>query len=261
MSPTFAETLVTGIHVTALLVTVAASIRLLRRRPRSLAVFYFHFAIISELTSMLYWLVYDLLQSQTRMPFAANEFAEAASFLMFAASMSTVDNGRFRDARTEVALTALFGICNAALWVVWNGEWAEFILGGAAYTYFLCVCARCLKRSGVLTRQQWTLMGVSALAVLLLQLAWTLWEHGRPVLDHVGAALPLSVGILLAIRFLCACRSGEDWRSRFMLATCIYAWSVTTMYMTTGVWYLAAELLSMLTLPMMLTQLGQGAEP
>ena len=261
MSLTTWETVITGLNAAVLIGTVAGSIRLLRRRPRSLTVFYFHFAIISDLTAMLYWLAFDLLLIQTRMPFAANEFAEAAAFLMLAASLNAAEGGSFRDARTEVALAAVFGVCNAALWVTWNGEWAEFIMGGAAFTYFLCVCARCLKHSGALNRCQWIVLGAGSLVVLLLQLGWIAWAPAHPVMDHIATAPAVAMVLLWIIRLVRAIRRGESWRRRFILAVCAFAWCTTVMYMTTGWWYLAAELLNIIITPLMLLQLEREAEP
>ena len=66
---------------------------------RSIAPVFFTFGLASYLISNVYWVAYDLLRPETRMPFAANEFGEIGLFLLLASTLNTVFRGRFAAAR------------------------------------------------------------------------------------------------------------------------------------------------------------------
>ena len=60
---------------------------LLRTEKREARTVLFAFAVACMLLSGLYWLSYGVLRPGTRMPFAANEIAESAMFLLFGAAL------------------------------------------------------------------------------------------------------------------------------------------------------------------------------
>lgn len=110
-----------------LTVLIAISVGRLSFR-RSMAPVFFTFALVSLLMSGLYWLAYDLLRPDTRMPFAANEFGEIGGFLLLASALNAVFRGRFADARREIVCAAVFAAASTALWIGWSGEWVEDVL-------------------------------------------------------------------------------------------------------------------------------------
>ena len=67
---------------------VFLSIRLLLKKTGSLTAVFVSFFFALWFLADIYWLVYDILRADARMPFAANEFAEAAMMLTLAAQRS-----------------------------------------------------------------------------------------------------------------------------------------------------------------------------
>lgn len=223
---------------------------------RSMAPVFFTFALVSLLMSGLYWLVYDLLRPDLRMPFAANEFGEIGGFLLLASALNAVFLGRFASVRRETVCAAVFVAACTALWIGWSGEWVEDVLVGFCFGYLFCVCVRSLKLTGVLSPFEWRVLNVLAPLLLALQgLTFVLPEPWRSAADYGAYAVTFSVlvcGLGKLIRLL---RRGRDAAAQFALAAACFAWSVSTMYMSADYFYMAGLLSYYLCAPLMLIAL------
>lgn len=223
---------------------------------RSMAPVYFTFALISYLFSNLYWIAYDLLRPETRMPFAANEFGEIGLFLLMGSTLSAVFRGRFAAARREMLCAAFFAAASVALWIGWSGEWLQDILTGFCFGYYLCVCVRSLKQSDALSKTEWRLFGGLAALLLLLQggtfLLSGVW---RTAADYGAYAVMFSVLFYALGKTVRALRRGQDPARQVALTFACQAWTESTLFMSAGVFYAAAEVSLLICLPLMLLAL------
>ena len=223
---------------------------------RSMAPVFFTFALVSGLMSSLYWLAYDLLRPELRMPFAANEFGEMGLFLLVAASLNAVFRGRFADARREMLCAALFIAASAVLWILWSGEWLEDVLTALCYGYFLCVCARSLKLSRALSRREWLLLaGFSALLLVLQGLTFILPGFWSSAADYSAYAVMFTVLIYGIGKLIRALLRGGNPRGQYALAASVWAWAVSTMYMSADPFYQAVQVVFIGAMPLMLIAL------
>ena len=223
---------------------------------KSMAPVFFTFALVSGLMSSLYWLAYDLLRPEVRMPFAANEFGEMGLFLLVAASLNAVFRSRFSAARREMLCTAFFVAASTLFWFLWSGEWVEDIMTGLCFGYFLCVCARSLKLSRALSRREWVLLaGLAALLLVLQGLTFLLPAPWSAAADYCAYAVMFTVLIYGFIKLLRAVLRGGNPRGQFALAASVWAWSISTMYMSADPFYLVAQLGFLGAVPLMLVAL------
>lgn len=232
-------------------VLIAACARSLSFR-RSMAPVFFTFALVSNLMSGLYWVAYDLLRPDTRMPFAANEFGEIGAFLLLASALNAVFRGHFAAARKEIVCAAAFAAACAALWIGWSGEWLEDVLIGLSFGYLLCCCVRSLKQSAALSRIEWGLLGAAAAVLLLAQgLTFLLPEPWRSAADYGAYAVMYAVLVLGGVKLILALRRDQNRAAVFAISVFCFAWAISSMYMSTGIFYLAGQLSQIAAAPLM----------
>ena len=204
-----------------------------RSGKRSMRAAYFIFGCISYLMSNLYWVVYVFIEPDNRMPFAANEFGESATFLLFSMVLILTFQGVFADTRREVVLTVIFTAANAALWIAWSGEWVQDIVGGILFGYYLCAVVRSMKQAGVMSRREWTGVGIGAYLVVVLQgIIFFVPAEPAGFLDKAVYCL-LYAGILFFFRKTIRAfrrNSGADEQLCFSFAG--NAWLVVSLYMS-----------------------------
>ena len=242
----------TFILIASLVGVMIGAVLLARNKNRFLTVVFFASGVICSLLSTVYWLVYDLLRPETRMPFAANEIAEWAMLLLFASCLTTVFPAR-NFSPSWLIPTALFAVANTALWIGWSGEWVEDILTGLCFGWFLCCTVGAMKQSGALKKGEWIALTAVAFVIVLLQaLTFVLPENLTAVFDILCGVLLFSVALFLLVRTL-LCLSGKD--KGMSLSFALVAWSMVTMYMTGGGWYLAAVVFLSVSLPLILWML------
>ena len=244
------EVIVTGVMIVTVILVLIFTIRMLVRGKRSMTCVYFAFAIVSMLLSEFYWLTYDILRGDARMPFAANEFAEMAMFLLLASSLRTVFTERIRIDAAFV-LTFLYALGNVFLWVIWNGDWVEALLTAPAYIYYLVTVVFALCRSHALRRGELVMIACLAFSSLLLQYAEYLFPSAHNVLglsNYILLFTSLGVWAFLLIR---AFSAGKEPHILLALTFCTAAWAQNTMYMCAEWWYLVAECLYVFTVPAM----------
>lgn len=223
---------------------------------RSIAPVFFTFAMVSYLISSAYWVAYDLLRPGTRMPFAANEFGEIGLFLLLASTLNAVFRGRFAAAGREMLCAGVFAAASVALWIAWSGEWLEDILVGVCLGYLLCVCTRSLKQSEALSGREWRLLGLLVLLLLLLQGGTFLLLPGLAAAADYGAYGVLFFILLYALgKTILAIRRKRDPATLTALAVSCFAWAISTLYMSAGLFYVAAQICALIGPALMLIAL------
>ena len=153
----------------------------------------------------------------------------------------------FAAARVEMLCAGVFAAASVALWIAWSGEWLEDILVGFCFGYFLCVCACSLKQSGALSRTEWRLFGLLVLLLLLLQ-GGTFFLPPVPAAaaDYAAYGVMFFVMLYALGKTILAVRRKIDPAALFALSASCYAWAESTMYMSAGLFYVAAELCSLI---------------
>jgi len=228
------------------------TISLITRKGRSLAPVFFAFALACVILSDVYWLAYDFLRPDTRMPFAANEISEWALFLLLGESLRAGIAPDFSSAKREVLGAALFAAASAGLWIAWSGEWMQDILTGAAYGYLLCCLTASLKHTGAFSASTWRAFAGICLVLVASQAA--IFFTGASLaqfLDLFCYALMFAALVFIIIKIITAFRSGAGYGRLISLSYAYLAWAVTVMYMSAGVFYSAASILSVLGFPIM----------
>ena len=227
-----------GIFLVVEFVLMLLSFRLIRRENRSMAAVFFAFGMVSWVVICTYWLVYNLLGTGERMPFAANEFGEAAGFLLPGSALYAVTKKDQPFWREDFLLPILITAGYTALWIGWSGEWVEDILTGAAYGYLLCRCCRSLREEKALRRAEQTVLGSAAVLIIVLE-GLTFAVPGRvfAVLDPVCYLLMTASCLFFWILNIREIRRGGPAGRRMALSFSLFAWTVSCMYMSAGLWY------------------------
>ena len=229
------------IQCLALIAVIVKTAKMLSARNRSMAAVFFLFALVAFLISDLYWVTYDVLRYNTRMPLAANEMGETAAFLLFASALNAVFADKKGFFRKETVLVILFVLANIALWIGWSGEWLQDIVGGAAWGYFIWAAFCALLESGVFSKKrEWCMAALFAFAILILEGCTFLTEGAvKGAIDLACYLLMAALNLFFIAKTVLAFRKKKDARKLVAISFGGYAWSTASVYMSAGYWYLA----------------------
>ena len=239
-------------HSAVLLFVLAGTLRLIETDRHSLKAALFAFAMASVLLSDVYWLVYVILRPDTRMPFAANEIGEWAFFLLLGASLTSRHPIRLQSAKPELLFAVLFSAANAALWIAWSGEWVQDILTGLSFGYLVCAAVSRIKQENAFSVFMWRFCAIIC-TVLVASQAATFFapEHYAKALDLFCYALLFAGAAFFFARAL------WSFKRDFSPAQCVcrtfaaFVWIVTALYMSSGVFYNVAMVLTTLCILLM----------
>lgn len=247
------------LQMIVLMSVFVGAIRLIHPEDRPIRLILFAFAAASVLLSNLYWLAYDILRPGTRMPFAANEIAEWAVFLLLGAALKVKQVER--TARCVMTGAALFAAASAGLWIAWSGEWVEDILTGVSYGYFICCLTAQMKQEDAFSCREWRLLGIAGLVLIAAQTAtFFVPVPAKQILDLFCYILMFTAALLFILKSVFSFREDVRPAKTVCSAFAAFAWAVTVVYMSAGAWYIAALLLSMICYPLMLSALKREVE-
>lgn len=260
----------TSLHILAVLFAlIAANLLMGDKKNTGLKVFY-AFGMLCFLASDAYWIVYDYMNPDVRMPFAVNEVGEAAFFLLMASCLRLLIKGSpdrtvsgaaaeagdaqslrdpYRDARLQAVLTAVFVLAQMVLWIIWTREWIQDTLGGLPIAYFFCLCAVYAKQTDSFSKREWSLLAGSSFLAVAVNFAALAVERG-PVYDGMmtaAFAVLAAVAAWLAYRVLQLLLSGEAPLSCMALSFVFMAWTVSAMYMSEGFAYIYFEAMNLIS--------------
>ena len=232
------------------LISLVGAILLAKKNKGFLTVVFFAFGMASGLFSSLFWIAFDLLYHDMRMPIAANEIGEWAMFLLFGSCLTTIWAAREFIFSREVLFTALFAAASTGLWIAWSGEWIKDILTGLCFGWFLCCTVGALKKTGELKKGEWFGLGVGALLLVCGQTAtFFVPETVVQPLDIFCYVLMFSgIGFFILHTVLAIKRGKSGLAPAFSL----FAWATSTMYMSSDGYYFAALIISALSFPVLL---------
>jgi len=157
------------LQIMVIIYLLICSLRLMKTGKSSVMLAFFAFSLISLMLSDLFWIAYEFIRPNTRMPFAGNEIGEWAMFLLFGAVLDIAVGDYIMPTMKEMVLAALFVAANVVMWIGWSGEWFEDIMTGITFGYFLCVAVRSLKQTRALTDKEWRILGTGSLVLVILQ--------------------------------------------------------------------------------------------
>ena len=245
-----------------LLVVCALSIRFVLYKCRSLQVVFFTFAIASALLSNIYWVTYDILIPDKRMPFAANEIAEWATLLLYGSSLMSASGIRTASAKLHMFLSALLVAANTVLWIAWSGEWIQDILTGLSMGYFFCCLVYVLKHTEALNRAEWTLTAFACCGAPAVQ-AVSFFVPGETVavLDIISFSLIFSCILYFFIRMVAMYIRKAEQDRRHYISFLAYSLSQLTMYMSSDSFYTIALISFTLCFPLMFYTIIKENEP
>ena len=247
-----AEALMDLLQIIVLIFIFHETFRLIYENRGSVHLVFFAFAAACFLLSDLYWLVYDLLRPETRMPFAANEIGEWAFFLLLAASLGSPKADSFQNAKKEVLFTGLFVAASAGLWIGWSGEWMQDILTGIFYGYFLCTLVLRAKSERAMSDRGWRSLGIVCAVLIAVQTTiFFVPDAAKDPLDQFCYIILFAVSAVFLVRAVLSQRKDEPGKS-VCHALAFLAWIETALYMSSGGYYIMAMILSLFSFPLIL---------
>lgn len=223
---------------------LSGCIRMICRKKNIACVVFFTLGIACILLSECYWLTYDILRPDSRMPFAANEIGEWSLFLLLGSALSALHPSEYMKYKKEMAMVVLFVGGNVALWIGWSGEWIQDILTGVTFSCFLFALVCRIKREDVLKGGKGIVTVAAGFLLLLGQAVTFLVPEGtRKILDMGCYALMFTVLFILIVETVWKLVKKQN--SQTMCFSFIsFAWCVVTLYMSSGTFYLAAMVFS-----------------
>ena len=235
------EAITSIIQICVVLIILISSYRLFGRNTVSMSAVFFLFGVFATLIVGLYWAAYDLLKPEIRMPFAANEFGEAAVFLLFASVITTVFRGELIREREALIFSAAFVAGSMVLWIAWSGEWLQDIIAGVSFGYLLCVTVMALRAADSFSRREWIAIGGSATLLILCQASiFFVPELLKKPIDIFCYIFMFSIMISLFVKCIRSLKEEKTGGNSIALPFACYVWVVSTMYMSSGMWYVAA---------------------
>ena len=236
------------------LIIILRTIPMLKTGKNPMAAALFLFAIVSQMLSFAYWLAYSLIRPEVRMPFAANEIGEIAWFLLLASVPEMIFRERKLSAKKETVFALIYAVASVALWIAWSGEWIQDIICGLAFGYFLLICVRSLKQTDALNKAEWCMLGISCAIIILVQTSIFFVPEGAKLpLDYFCYALMFATLLWFITKSFFALKRMDGTEIAITFGACAFGFS--TLYMSSGWFYLAAFAICLLTLPLMLIAL------
>ena len=216
-------------QICILVVIIANTIKLtINTRTKALP-FFFALAMSGYLLSSLYWIAYDVLDPDTRMPMACNEIAENAMILLLCAGLETILKDKRKIAK-EIVFAVLFIGANIALWIAWTGEWFQDILFGIPYIYFFWLLIRGLLSRRVLSRKELWFAALASIIILTMQIPLlTIKGSVFEVTKVTCFMLMLALGAWLGIM--------SFRRKDFFLASTFFLSTELSMFLSIGIYY------------------------
>ena len=226
-----------------LLFVLLGTIRLLRSGQNVLVVAFFAFAVACVLFSTLYWITWDLIRGDARMPFAANEICEWACFLLLASTLRAAF-GQGPSLQKAILPATLFAAANTALWIAWSGEWVQDILTGLSLGWLLCVLIACIIESEALSRAERIGLGCAAVLVIAAQAMTFIISVSPRAFEMIASFILFAVDTWLILKTILSVKKSEQPQRCLCLSFAAFAWSEIAMYMSGGAVYLVMFTLS-----------------
>ena len=231
------------IYAAMCIAIIISSARLIGKTSKSITAVFFILCTCSMFLSYIYWLAYELLRPDVRMPVAANEVGEMAINLLLASVLMTVFGVRKPDSYKEAVFDVTFQFVCILLWIGWSGEWVQDIISGLIMCYLVFVTVKALVISGAFTRREWQLQGIGLGLLVILQGLTFLFEGvTKDTLDGICYVLIFAICVFYGIVTVRAIRNKADRNVQLSLACASFIFGLNAMYMSAEPMYYGAEL-------------------
>lgn len=254
------EAILDLVRIVVLLFILVKSITLIKTNKHPVLVRFFTLAIACIMLSDFYWLAYDILCPETRLPFAANEISEWAMFLLLGAALASRNPIKFFESKKEIIGVFLFSAANVFLWIMWSGEWAQDILTGLAMGYFLCALTIQLKAENSFTKKESILITVVCIVLILTQTStFIVADKYYTYLDHTAYLILFATSFVLLRKVILSIKKASPYSS-LCTSVAYFAWNVITMYMSADYFHLASMFLVIVSFAFMFHNLKKEVE-
>lgn len=240
---TIFELILTILQVVFIVAVIIPAVNAMILKKSSIISVLFCLAMVSYLLSDLYWLAYDSLRPDTRMPFAANEFAECAMILLLATGLEKV-----LPDKKKISWEILFATCyigaNIALWILWSGEWMQDTVFGLPYIYFLWLLVRGIRSRNLLLVKERAMLIILAAVIVVLHFM-CLWTDGMfyETINLSNTLMIFFVSTWIGLR----CIQKNDMFLTFLF----FLWTMLAMFSFSDIFYNMATLANTLAIPLM----------
>ncbi len=227
--------------------------RLSKNCHNSLPVSLFSFALISFVIQSLYWIVYNILRPDTWMPFSAEEIAGSAVLLLLG---SCLVNAFPKEEKLNIAalvISFLFIGLNAALWILWSGEWVQDIVFGLPYVYILYVIIAGMWGKKLLNKSETVVLLAGLVLIYVLCFISTFATENIILINNVFYGLLfLYTAFVLFVDYRAAfCKKKSGVVGAMYLSFMSFVWTGLAIYMCAGVFYGIANICNILAIPAM----------
>ena len=226
-----------------LIVIVMKTAGLMKNEKKVFFPFFFCLAMVSYFLSNLYWIAYDLLNPDTRMPIASNEIAECAVILLLSAGLDSVLKDK-KDILGEIIFAFLFVSVNIALWILWSEEWFQDILFGIPYFYFFWLIVRGLRSRKSLSGKELWIASIMSISFLAIQ--FVLYAEKENMNEYFKTVCYIDMFALII--WLCI----KSFRSKdIFIATTYFVWTEFSMFLSPDFYYNLSLLANTIAFPLM----------
>ena len=245
------EIIFNTVDLIVLSLVIYASIRLKVKEDGRLFKAFFIFAMISLALEDIYWIAYDLLRGEQRMPFAGNEIADCAVILLLASALALTLGRKRAISPGSIVITLAFMLPITALWIAWSGQWVENIIFGLPYMYFLYVILLCNRYHEVLGSGEGIAIASVCVVIIILDYVSLIAGDFASFIDPAGYVIMNLLTLYLLIRCIMSLKSDASGLKSFVLSVILFFYTCNVMYMSDGLMYDLALLFNILPLTLM----------
>ena len=238
---TLFDVLITIFQCCILVIFIVKSTRIMSISKKSIFPFFVILTMASCLLSNLYWIVYDLINPNTRMIIAANEIVECATILLLSTGLYSILLNR-KIILGEILFAIFYIVGNIVLWIVWSGEWFQDIFFGIPYIYFLWILIRGLRSRKTISPKEICVMALTSLIVLALLAMLPVSEGYVYAFAKYGSyVIKFALVIWLGIK----CAQSKD----VFVASTFFLWTNLAMFSSGDFYYFIAFLANTFAFP------------
>ena len=244
------------ISIFSLIVTVSIiilSVKKLAETKNKVLSAFFTFAMVSYFMSEVYYFAYNFLIPDTRMPFAANEIAEASMILLLCAVLeTTLGKDRKFNIPAFIFSTVFIGI-NIVFWILWAGEWTKNIIFGLPYIYFLYLLIKGVMKTKAASGKE-IIIAVVLITIILIgeAIATATYDTVGPIFEICCFPFMYILWILIFIKTIATLRKEDKNQGEAIyLSFTLHIWTMLSMFMSGGIFFNIANILYICVLPLM----------
>lgn len=246
------------LHIISLCYVIIGSARLVLKSRASLLTVFFTFSMVSFLMSDLYWLAYTILRPDARMPFAANEIGEWATYLLLAAALSSIIGKISAAPISQIVFACLFTAANVALWISWSGEWLQDIITGLVMGYFLCTAVHAEYQTLPFTKKKLRyLCGTSVMVIVLQTSIFFVSDTIGTYINTLSYIVMFICIVFLYVKCILALKKRINTKATLTLLFITFSFTITFLWMSDGIFYTIFLTSNLMLLPLMLEALKQ----